>query len=425
MIEYFFPVDVKSTTCTKKDAKTYVLVVFLFLIYPLASVPAVFCEIFRQKRYAYTLLALFMGLCAILFPPFADLYRHQMYYQQYVIADEGIKIVTSNGYDFLLYTLSNAFACMSINFEWVRFFFAFASYQIVFCLFSGMIENNPTLSTNRKYAFCLFLCLYLLVPFIWIVNGLRFTLSSIIVLLAFYRLYILKAKYDWIVCCFIAIITHFGVIPMILVLIINLLFKNKSFSPRKIFVVSLFAYLFSNYALLDLIMGFALDENAQRVATVYVKNSSGFSENRSLFGLIASLLERAALYPLIIFIFYNRSFHNGAYNFLLSLIVLISLSFPFMVLYERVTLFAIPVFLVYFIWNFSIKSSVLKYLQCLLLCAIISNLATLYGYREPFMNGRFYKLLYSPATFIMQNTYEDSWIRYHLDTEGEFKNVIN
>ena len=48
----------------------------LLFIYPLGALLPILCEIYNRKKYAFVLLSVFMGLCAILFPPFADLYRH-------------------------------------------------------------------------------------------------------------------------------------------------------------------------------------------------------------------------------------------------------------------------------------------------------------------------------------------------------------
>ena len=59
--------------------------------------------------------------------------------------------------------------------------------------------------------------------------------------------------------------------------------------------------------------------------------------------------------------------------------------------------------------------------QLLLLCYLISNIAYLYGYREPLFYGRTYKLMYSSMPAILCNNYDINLIRKNLYSDGEFK----
>ena len=145
----------------KNDKAKFALILFLFIIYPISALVPIFCEIYNRKKYAFTFLALFMGLCAILYPPYADLYRHQLKYFSFATEYDSLQIITTNGLDFLLHTINNAFAQLGINFEIIRFLFTFISYQICFWIFKDIVSRNHLLSTNRKYYFITFLCVFL------------------------------------------------------------------------------------------------------------------------------------------------------------------------------------------------------------------------------------------------------------------------
>ena len=67
--------------CTFSNNQSFLII--LFVLYPFATLPFLFIKIIERKKYAFVLLAIFMGLCAILYPPLGDLYRHSLRYFSY------------------------------------------------------------------------------------------------------------------------------------------------------------------------------------------------------------------------------------------------------------------------------------------------------------------------------------------------------
>ena len=390
----------------------------LLFIYPLGALLPILCEIYNRKKYAFVLLSVFMGLCAILFPPFADLYRHNLNYFNFSHEYSTFEIVTSNGLDFLLHTISNTFSDLNINFELIRFLFAFTSYQISFYLFRNIVSKNRELSENQKIYFISFLCVFLSVPFIWIVNGLRYTLAASFLLMALYRMFFIR-KYNWWIWMVLAAISHFGILPIVFVAL--LLYYLRSFRINPIFAFlfsAIFAVIGMNL-LLSIIDILPLEGSVKIIVNVYIKGNEGFTDSRSFMGLLANIIERTPLIPFLLF--YRREDNPKIDNIYLAFVVLIGVSFPVMVLYDRVTLVAMQFFLFCFLYLYRNTRLKKNMCQLLLLCYLISNIGYLYGYREPLFYGRTYKLMYSSMPAILCNNYDINWIRKNLDSDGEFK----
>ena len=57
----------------------------IFILHPLLCLPLIIIEVYNKRHYALILLGCFMGLCAMLWPPTGDLYRHTMDYFDYIV----------------------------------------------------------------------------------------------------------------------------------------------------------------------------------------------------------------------------------------------------------------------------------------------------------------------------------------------------
>ena len=126
----------------------------IFILHPLLCLPLIIIEVYNKRHYALILLGCFMGLCAMLWPPTGDLYRHTMDYFDYIDKDEfELKL---GQFDFILYYLSYVFANLGINFELVRFLFVFLSYMIVFFIFEDMGKTTEFITKHYRISLCIF-----------------------------------------------------------------------------------------------------------------------------------------------------------------------------------------------------------------------------------------------------------------------------
>ncbi|MFR3328879.1 MAG: hypothetical protein ACLTSL_01715 [Odoribacter splanchnicus] len=181
-----------------KNINTFALIV-LFLFSPFIAF--LFSLYMLRQNYSYThFLSFFMGLCAILFPPYADLYRHTLTYFSFWSDTSALWETILLNSDFLLTGLSCLFAKGHIPFEIVRFLFVFVCYEIYFALFKYYAFRNEWLQAHPKSLFIAFLITFALVPFIWIVNGLRQVTACTVMLWATYLIFERHKSYGWLLC---------------------------------------------------------------------------------------------------------------------------------------------------------------------------------------------------------------------------------
>lgn len=402
----------------KYVTRNELLVILIFIIYPLASLPLILVEIYNRKKYAYTLLSLFMGLCAILFPPFADLYRHQLDYYHFATGDLNILFSNQKNFDFILYFISKIFALTGIHFELIRFLFAFLSYQIIFWVFRDIVKNNVFLQQSQKYFFIAFICAFLAVPFIWIVTGLRYMMATMFVALGVYLLFFKNKKIGWlwivIACC-----THFGVLMIVLFMIIFKLFPFIKFGKKWTIITTIVLFLFSSSLMLMFYDLLTFDEDLKRVGYVYIKNTEEFNDARSLFGLIATIMERASL-PLLIVLLFTEKKRYVYTSLYFAIVILIGLTQPFIVIFNRLTLTAVILMMISAISTFELSRYKMFMFKLLFAAMIITTIAYTYGYRDPLMKGKLYQILYKPAPIILIYEYDKRWIDSEIQPNGEF-----
>mgnify|MGYP006885597567 FL=1 len=156
---------------SRKRSNYRILVIFVLLLCPIASVPLIISGILNKRHELLPLLSFVMATLAILSPPFADLYRHALNFQYYKHSSVPISTIFMQK-DYVLDLLEYYFAKWNFNFEFIRGLFVFVCYQIAFALYKELFKYVPALSYSKKYRCIVFLSVFFLVPFIWIVNGL-------------------------------------------------------------------------------------------------------------------------------------------------------------------------------------------------------------------------------------------------------------
>ena len=279
--------------------------IILFVICPILSFPFLLYYASQGKRWAYTLLAIFMGLCAILWPPTGDLYRHNMMYFDFREMDmaqffEFIKVK----FDFLLYAISFLFAKAGVPFEFIRFFFAFITYKLVFLILEDCSGRNSQIDRSKSIVFFVF---FFSVLFFTIVQGLRFGFAAILIAFGSYQ-YLVRKKLNGLLYIVISCVTHFSVIPVALFLAIAKLgIKIKRFW---VIVLSAVCLLCLNPIVFQMIIDvLPLDATLHAVLSAYITGYWGgeFLEDHSLKYQISQYLSHLMMYPLLYFTIKNDS----------------------------------------------------------------------------------------------------------------------
>lgn len=396
----------------KTDKVSFYRLSLVLLLSPLASLPLIMNEIIRGKHNLFPLLSCIMALCSILTPPFADLFRHSLVFEYYegMGSDELSYIFQDK--DYVVPLLEYWFAKFGLHFEFIRGILVFVCYQISFRLYAELLNHIPQLKDSYKLRRIVFLTFFLIVPFIWITNGLRSATSCYLLAYAWLCIYNGKNLKGW---CYAAmgVFTHFfgyAFIPFLLLMYARKWHLRMSYA---IYVISVIVFAVIGNVVLAQILG-AMSEDS--LSTIGVTSGSidyytGAGEDSysyaimSVNGIIALFLERS----ITIFIFLStilgrRKWANSFDLFftrcLFLLWVLLSSSFtPF----QRISWLILPIVLFLYIKNVPLPK-LRNRASWLLLCSIVGQISYIYGYREVFFQTPFYYLIL-PLPFSAFYTY--------------------
>lgn len=377
--------------------------IILFLICPFYS----FCYSIRRLKNrddsVLVFISLFMALCAILSPPFADLANHARDYAGFKNSILTTDIIQTNGKDFILYTLSNIFAKLGVNFDIIRGIFVFICYQISFFLFRSILKERPDIFENKKLYFYVFLCFFLSVPFIWVVNGLRSATAAYLMVYACYfatKNNIIKT----IIYAFLSVGTHFFLwifVPFLIIPFTKIKINKRLYIP--LFVLSIVAG--------RLFLGFIFDSatsdlnNMTGVTTqdsnLYL-NQLNYSTASSINGLIAFFLERVPILLLVLYSIASKDIWANCKNqtIFYICILLFNLCLTYFVPLQRISWLILPIILYLFIKNIYNIHRV----KMIVIALLLSQFSYVYGYREVFFATPFYYLLL-PAPVVFLHTY--------------------
>lgn len=383
----------------------------LFILSPLLAFPYLVAGVFKGRSGNLLLISLVMAFVGFLFPPFADLYRHTQQYLGFVEHNHDALYFVGMQRDFIMYTMSNLFARWGVPFEYVRFIFVLVSYQVSFFLYRRLLDLKGYAddSTESKWLFWIF---FLSVPFIWIVNGLRMATACYVAVLGWYHFYYRRYVLG-VFLYLVALALHFGAM-MFVPLFLAVFLPAIPFSRQSIIIASAVILALGGILLKMLPPGLIEDMNMEKTVNYYMVNSQkNFTDTLSVNGFIAQWLERAMLVYIYLRLVLDR---NGMDTKDMTIVTLCFfawiLTYPFMILHQKLSLFIIPLILFLYLKN----TCELRLVKHVALCCLISFLAYAYGYRGPLLHTPLYKLLISPAyvmaTADTRATFKDSKVSY-------------
>ncbi len=204
--------------------------------------PMVINRCYKQKKNAYILFALFMGLCAILLvPPTADLYRHWKIFGTISMMDKNeffLYLSYNIKIDFLLYILEFIFTRYEISFGFVRFLLVFVASLLFLKLYDYFSDSEQKGSYDRLFVFGF---VVLIIPFSAIATGLRFTFAAVIVSFYICKRYVFHKKsfFDFLLLI-LAVYFHFSILMIIMLIIMKML---NFYIPKKSFFYVIFGAL--------------------------------------------------------------------------------------------------------------------------------------------------------------------------------------
>lgn len=383
----------------------------LFILSPLLAFPYLVAGVFKGRNGNLLLLSLVMAFVGFIFPPFADLYRHTQQYLRFAVHNPDALFLMGGHMDFIMYTMSSLFAKWGVPFEYVRFVFVLVSYQVSFFLYRRLLDLKGYAddSTESKWLFWVF---FLSVPFIWIVNGLRMATACYVAALGWYHFYCRRHALG-IFLYMVALGLHFGAM-MFAPLFLTVFLPPLSFSRRNILIASVAILALGGILLRMLPPGLIEDLNMEKSVSYYMVNSQkNFTDTQSFNGFVAQWLERAMLVYIYLRLVLDRNGMDGKDMTIVTICFFAwLLTYPFMILHQKLSLFIIPLILFLYLKN----TDELRLMKHVAVCCLVSFLAYAYGYRAPLSHMPLYKLLISPAyvmaTADTKATFKDSKVSY-------------
>lgn len=402
-----------------KISQFQIVLFAVLIIYPFASLPLIFVEIYNKKYYALNYLAVFMGLIAYLWIPSGDLYRMYLDFTalEYLNVSDFLSI---KSFDYLYLVLMYIFAKLNLNFEFVRFTLCVISYFLYFRIYLDIIKTNKEIGESKVFSFVTFLMLFFFLRFTGFITGVRFTFAMA---MCFYGAYFLIYKNKSRGWCFLVLsaATHFSMWLILLIAFFIKVFKFKI--SRLVFVLIIIAGLFLSTTLIEMVIDYLpiADEFKTHLAfyTTGTFASEEF-ESQTLFFKISRFLSYFAIYPAVIFIILRKR-EFSFYSIFICIVLFLSFSMNMDTTYGRYAFLGVIFFIIPFLLKFKKELDIRAFFLFFFL-SFITYAASIYTVNKEIRYGNEYKILYTPLPFIFMSTYDAQWINYNIDDSGSMKN---
>jgi hypothetical protein len=389
-------------------------------VWPFGSLPFVLMEIWNRRQYAFTLLALFMGLCSVIYAPTTDLYRHTAAYLAYKdMSWETFRLFTH--LDVVLHYISFFFAKGGINFEIIRFLFSTTSYLIWFYIFRGAVRRNQTLSENQLWYMVCFVLVMFCANFFSITVGLRGQMAKAFIALATWQLLVEKRNlgYLWLV---LAPLTHLAITPfsvMLLIVKLGIFRSNSKVFSMVVFVGGYVVGLMTMQTLVSILESGANPQLGLHM-NAYVDGywgTGGVVEDRSFRGMIFGLGGIVKQIAMLLLFFMCKD-KSPLRSFILMVFMLWGLTLQLLVVSGRVSGVLMSLLLFWMLLEFDMTKHFLRLFKVTFLCCATVFLFEIYAARDYIALGRWGKMVYCPAPVLMFNNFDNEWIDEHINSDG-------
>ncbi len=363
-----------------------------------------------------------MGMCAILWLPSGDLYRHSMtYFQLKDMNYNDFLIFQALNLDIVLYSITFAFAKLGINFEIVRFLFVFISYQCVFWIYQDVAQHNEILKNNQYYYKLGFVLMFMSVAFFNITHGLRYGLAIYISAAGVYKLFWKGQKTGWFFMFFAGLV-HFSTFIFIAPCVMS--FLKRTINKRSIAYLSIAILILGAPAINNILELLPLPELLSNRTSQYTAGywAQEFFEDHSFKYRISKFLSYWSIFPLMMISYKNISRKTSVLTdkMLLLMIPLLAVAYPFGEIMPRFSYFLIIIYVCSCLTYVNVFIKNKWNLRIVYFFTILTFIANIYTFRRELSLSSEYKLLYSPLPTILFYTYSESHINQLIDETGSY-----
>lgn len=401
-----------------KINKNSLFLIFLFIIYPVVTIPYLLYDIYNNRsKLSLVLLACFLGFFGLLYPPTGDLYVYTTKYFLYegLTFNEFFNYYFVDGRDYILQFILFLLSWLDLNADISRFVYVFTGYFILFGLYRSIVNRNNYLLQNKGVAFTFFLLILLNCHFA--VYAYRFYFSLILLLLSFYDLFISKKKIGWI-WLILSMLNHFSLFVFIPFFIL-LKCISLNFSKRVVLLLILSVFILDASFVSIIIKNLPFPSDLITHVMYYIDGNlaGAFLEDHSLLYKIRMYLVRLPLYPILYY--YYRNYTITKMTPLMNImLLLLFVSSPFVVIFSRFIFCTILFYMFYFLFTYVHTKKKFHQLNVLLVAISLSFVCSLWAIRRELSISYEYKLLFQSSFGIISSSYSKDWIYKNVDELG-------
>lgn len=391
----------------------------LFILLPLYSTPFIVYGMWKQRKSAFVLWALFMGLIGILIPPTGDFYRYTMDYELYKGLDWGdFILVASFKKDLMLPMVSYFIAEAGLNFDMSRFLYNFWSYYLLGILYLDIVQANSNLQNKKEAMYALgFFMVFNLYAFCA-----RYSLSTVFLVYGAYKIVYKERKNGW---CWIglSIVNHFSFIIQAIALLFQQLHFFR-FGKKIVILFILCSFCFDSSLMIKAFNALPVDFVSSYIEYVDGYWASDYLNDRSwkykIMLFIGNLIQ---YFCVLIFIMqYNKN--DRKYTSLTNaMLLLATITTPFAAISTRFLSVMVYFIKVHLLVVYDGSKKMLKYLVLMFWLTMLSNIMGIWGSRRQISISDFPILFYSSFFHIMNHTYDDNWIHRNVAEDGDLLQV--
>ena len=397
-----------------KVSQEATITTLVFIVLPLYSVPFIINGMWKRKKWAFTLWALFMGLLGILFPPAADFYRYTMDYELYKGLDWNTFIVIASiKRDLMLPIISYFIGNLGLNFDLYRLLYNFIGYYLLGLIYLDIVNRNINLQKKKVLIYALgFFISFNISAFCH-----RYFLSAIFFLYGAYQIVYKEKKYGWIFIV-LALFNHLSYIVQTVALILQ---RMHFFKFGKKLIIFLFVI---SFFIDESIITYIFNQLPSNFVSSYIDYVEGqwagdFLEEHSLRYKLQLFINNLIIYfcAFIYILQYNKC--DRKYTSLPNaMILLATVTSPFVTISFRFLTVAMYFIKVHLLTIYDGSLNFYKHLKIMFWLTMITNIMGLWGSRRQFYISDYHILLYSSSVQILNHTYDSNWINENISEDG-------
>lgn len=402
-----------------KVSKEFLLTLIIFIVLPLYSVPFILLGMWKRKKWAFSLWALFMGLVGILVPPTGDFYRYTLDYELYKGLEWGdFLFIAALKNELMLPTISYFIGRLDLNFDISRFIYNFLGYYYLGKIYYDITQNNSFLQEKKTS----FYALGFFMSFSISIFCFRYFLSAIFFVYGSYQIVYKEKNKGWLFIG-LAIFNHLTYVIQAAILFLQR-FNLFRFNRKLVVLLVLISFCIDSSIIIKIFNLLPIDFVSSYISYLDGYWANDFLEDHSLKYKIQMFIGNIINYFCIIVYILQYKKENNKYNSINNgMLLLTVVSTPFATINGRFIAVMMYFIKIHILYTYNNSRKFLNYLIIMFWLSMLSNLMGLWAMRRQIYISDFNIMLYSTSLNIFNHTYDNNWIDNNVSEDGSFLQI--